>query len=80
MKNLQAVVVANMFSLKKDVFSLFTSMGQRKNSESPCGQEESTSDLCILHSDALPLNLYSEQDHFEVIYDMHPAYCWDQQC
>ena len=69
-----------MFSLEKDVFSLFTSMGQRKILSPHVAKRNQTSDLWILHSDALPLNLYSEQNHFEVIYDMHPAYCWDQQC
>ena len=63
------------------MFLVFSLAWDKEKVLSPhVAKRNQTSDLWILHSDALPLNLYSEQDHFEVIYDMHPAYCWDQQC
>ena len=55
-------------TLKRDVFHLVTSMGQRQNSESPWGIKPQT--LQILCSNALPLS-HRDSMVSEVYYEVH---------
>ena len=61
--------------IQKDVCRLVTSVGYRKNSESPWGNEPQT--FWIPRSDVLPLRnrLYGERGLLRSSYDVRLAYC-----
>ena len=61
--------------LRKMFFCLVTSVGQRKNSESPLGIEPQTFAFALRCSTTEPQRLFSERGLLQSSNDTRPAYC-----
>ena len=66
---------SNKWFLEKDVFRLVTSMGQRKNSESPWGIKPQTLDSALQCSTTEPQRLCGWWGLLWSSYDTYPASC-----